>query len=99
VRPSAPWSPRSWFGAAVYRGYMWVLGGWSKVPEQNWGDVWYSKNGTDWTRLDAKTTWKERHELSVFVHKDRLWVAGGHAKPLSNEVWSLYLPAGFPGKN
>jgi hypothetical protein len=99
VTPSAPWSPRLWFGAAVYRGHMWVLGGWSKAPEQNWGDVWYSKNGKDWTRLEAKTTWKERHELSVFVHKDRLWVAGGHAKPLSNEVWSLHLPAHFPGEN
>lgn len=99
VTPSAPWSPRLWFGAATYRGQMWVLGGWSKIPEQNWGDVWYSKNGKDWTRLEAKTTWKERHELSVFVHKDRLWVAGGHAKPLSNEVWSLHLPTGFPGKN
>ena len=99
VTPSAHWSPRLWFGAAVYRGHMWVLGGWSKVPEQNWGDVWYSKNGKDWTRLEAKTTWKERHELSVFVHKDRLWVAGGHAKPLSNEVWSLHLPPDFPGKH
>jgi hypothetical protein len=33
--------------------------------------------------------WKERHEHSVFVLRDRLWVAGGHAQPLSNEVWSI----------
>ena len=25
----------------------------------------------------------------------KLWVAGGHAKPLSSEVWSLYLPPDF----
>ncbi len=24
---------------------------------------------------------------------DKLWIAGGHARPLSAEVWSLELPA------
>lgn len=92
---SAPWHERLWFSSAVYRGYMWVLGGWSKVPDQNWGDVWFSKNGRDWTQLKSKVTWKERHEHSVFVFQDKLWVAGGHAKPLSREVWSLHLPKDF----
>jgi hypothetical protein len=74
---------------------MWVLGGWSRVPETNWGDVWYSKNGKDWTRLTAGTIWKERHELSAYVHNGKIWVAGGHAKPLSSEVWSLRIPPDF----
>jgi hypothetical protein len=26
------------------------------------------------------------------VFKDRIWVAGGHARPLCSEVWSLYIP-------
>lgn len=95
VTEAAPWSPRLWFSAAVYRGHMWVLGGWSRIPEKNWGDVWYSANGKDWTELKSKVIWKERHEHSAFVFKDRLWVAGGHAKPLSNEVWSLFLPKGW----
>ncbi len=89
---AAPWHPRLWFGAAVYRGAMWVLGGWSKVPEQNWGDVWTSRNGRDWVEVKSEKIWKARHEHSVFVFNDKLWVAGGHAKPLSNEVWSLQLP-------
>ena len=92
---SAPWHPRLWFSAATYRGRMWVLGGWSKVPDQNWGDVWFSDNGKDWTQLKSNVTWKERHEHSVFVFQDKLWIAGGHAKPLSNEVWSLFLPRNF----
>jgi len=96
--PSAPWSPRLWFSAAVYRGHMWVLGGWSRVPEQNWGDVWFSRDGRQWSRLVSPTIWKERHEHSAFVFQDRLWVAGGHAKPLSNEVWSLSLPKNFPSE-
>jgi hypothetical protein len=66
------------------------------VPEANWGDIWYSADGREWTRLSAEKIWKERHELSTFVFKDRIWVAGGHAKPLSNEVWSLQLPRDFP---
>jgi hypothetical protein len=89
---AAPWHPRLWFGAAVYRGAMWVLGGWSKVPEQNWGDVWTSRDGRQWTEVKSAKMWKARHEHSVFVFDDKLWVAGGHAKPLSNEVWSLQLP-------
>lgn len=95
VTAAAPWPARLWFSAVTYRGQMWVLGGWSRVPETNWGDVWYSANGRDWTRLTANVIWKERHEHSAYVLGDRIWVAGGHAKPLSNEVWSLYLPPHF----
>jgi len=89
--PSAPWLPRLWFSAAVYRGRMWVLGGWSKERD-NFGDVWHSADGRLWQRLETKTCWKARHEHSVFVFHDKLWVAGGHARPLSSEVWSLSLP-------
>ncbi|MCC2669784.1 MAG: Kelch motif protein, partial [Armatimonadetes bacterium] len=39
-------------------------------------------------QLRSDTIWKERHEHSTYVFKDRLWVAGGHAAPLSSEVWS-----------
>ena len=90
---AAPWSPRLWFSAAVYRDRMWVLGGWSNNPSKNWSDVWHSKDGKTWEQLQTKTIWKERHEHSVFVFRDKLWIAGGHAQPLSNEVWSLHLPA------
>ena len=92
VTKAAPWPPRLWFSTAIYRGRMWVLGGWSKAPETNWGDVWYSRDGGNWTQLKSKVTWKERHEHSVWVFRDKLWIGGGHAKPLSNEVWSLFLP-------
>jgi len=87
----APWAPRLWFSAAVYRGRMWVIGGWSKEKD-NFGDVWHSANGRDWQRLETKTCWKARHEHSVLVFQDKLWVIGGHARPLSSEVWSLSLP-------
>jgi hypothetical protein len=97
VSDKAPWHPRLWFSSVVYRGHMWVLGGWSNNPSKNWGDAWYSRDGKTWTEYKAKTTWKERHELSAYVMRDTLWIAGGHAKPLSSEVWSLTLPKNWPG--
>ncbi len=95
VTKAAPWLARLWFSAAVYRGRMWVLGGWSKEPDMNLGDVWYSLDGRQWTELKSRVTWKSRHEHSALVFRDKLWVAGGHARPLSNEVWSLRLPENF----
>ena len=89
---AAPWHPRLWFSSAVYRGRIWVLGGWAR-GQDNFDDVWHSTDGRDWRRLDTRTCWKARHEHSAFVFRDKLWVAGGHARPLSAEVWSLHLPA------
>lgn len=48
---------------------------------------------TAWRRLETKTCWKSRHEHSTLVFDDKIWVLGGHARPLSSEVWSLWLPA------
>jgi hypothetical protein len=75
---------------------MWVLGGWSK-ENGNFGDVWYSQDGRDWTELKSNGIWKKRHEHSALVFKDRIWVAGGHAEPLNSEVWSLEIPEGWFG--
>ena len=80
-----------WFSLLVYRERMFVLGGWSKV-DGNFGDVWYSQDGVDWTELKCKVIWTKRHEHSAYVLADKLWVAGGHAEPLNSEVWSLEIP-------
>ncbi|MHC5544476.1 Kelch repeat-containing protein, partial [Singulisphaera rosea] len=89
---NAPWNPRIWFSSVVYRGRIWVLGGWSNNPSKNWGDVWSSKDGVHWDQLKSNVSWKERHEHSTYVFQDKIWVAGGHAQPLSSEVWSLDVP-------
>jgi hypothetical protein len=72
-----------------------VLGGWSNNPHRNHGDVWYSRDGKQWEQLKCGTMWKERHEHSAWIFKDRLWIGAGHAQPLSAEVWSLDLPPHF----
>ena len=87
-----PWAPRIWFSAAVYRDRIWVLGGWTNNPSKNWGDVWSSTDGREWTQLRSNVVWKARHEHSTYVFRDKIWVAGGHAQPLNSEVWSLEVP-------
>ena len=74
---------------------MWVIGGWSNGPSKNWGDVWHSRDGQEWRQLKSNISWKERHEHSTYVFQNKIWVAGGHAQPLSSEVWSLELPETF----
>lgn len=98
VRDAAPWPPRIWFSALVYRDHIWVLGGWSNNPSRNWGDVWYSRDGKEWSEHKALRQWKARHEHSAFVMGDKIFVAGGHAEPLSREVWSLELPRDWAGQ-
>jgi Kelch motif len=100
VTAAAPWNPRLWFSAVVYRDRIWVLGGWSNNPSRNWGDVWYSKNGADWIELKSDVVWKPRHEHSAFVFQNKIWVAGGMTWPLSNDVWTLELPKSWlPAKS
>lgn len=91
----APWHPRLWFSSVVYRDRIWVLGGWSNNPSENWGDVWHSRDGKNWEPLRSNVIWKARHEHSAYVFQDKIWVAGGHAKPLNSEVWSLEVPPGW----
>lgn len=89
---AAPWAPRIWFSTVVYRGCMWVLGGWSKEPNRNYNDVWYSRDGVEWKELKTPTIWSERHEQSYYVFDDRIWIVAGNAWPLVNDVWYLQLP-------
>ncbi len=98
VTASAPWNPRLWFSAIVYRDHMWILGGWHNDPSTNLGDVWYSKDGKNWTEFQPGKTWKARHEHSAYVFQDKLWIAGGHARPINSEVWSLEIPPDWFGK-
>jgi hypothetical protein len=95
--PSAHWAPRIWFSAAVYRGCIWVIGGWSgdATSQTNWGDVWYSSDGNAWRQLVTPSIWTPRHAHSSYVFSDKLWVVGGYYN--LNDVWSLWLPKDWNG--
>lgn len=92
----APWSPRIWHSAVVYRDRIWVMGGWSNKPYKNWNDVWHSADGKTWEKLETPTIWRERHEHSTYVHDDAIWVTMGLVPPLTNDVWKLQLPKDWP---
>ena len=38
-------------------------------------------------------SWPARDSQGEFVFQDRIWVAGGMSSGLTNEVWSLDVPA------
>jgi hypothetical protein len=62
----------------------------------NFGDVWFSKDGKNWTELNSKVIWKNRHEHSVVVFQDKLWLYGGYADALTSDAWTLELPHDWP---
>ena len=95
VTAHAAWSHRIWFSGVVYRGRMWVLGGWSDRPSTNWNDVWHSADGMTWTELKAGNIWSKRHEHSAYVFDDKIWVMAGNPWPVVNDVWSLHIPEGW----
>ena len=88
-----PWPPRMWNTAVVYRDRVWLIGGFRGEPTwNNFNDVWYSSDGVEWKQMPSPRIWSPRHELSAYVFKDKIWVVGGNAWPLMNDVWSLEIP-------
>ncbi|MDH7602063.1 MAG: putative Ig domain-containing protein [Armatimonadota bacterium] len=93
VTDCAPWEGRRWASCVSYQGRIWLFGGFRAQPTwQNFNDVWYSADGAEWKRLETETIWTPRHEISAYVFDGRLWVVGGNAWPLTNDVWQLYIP-------
>ena len=91
VTAAAPWHPRLWFSAAVYRNRMWVLGGKevdaAPLGVGNKSDVWSSADGMDWTLATDSAPWGPRISHASVVHDGRIWVIGGYQGGRSNDVW------------
>lgn len=91
VLEHAPWPPRMWSVAAVYKGRIWLIGGFSNRESANLGDVWYSEDGEAWHEFVARPAFAPRHEPTPYVFRDSLWVVAGNCWPLVNDVWNLTL--------
>lgn len=92
VTDEAPWPARVWSNCVSYQGRLWLVGGFRAQPTwNNFSDIWYSSDGERWEQLEAEEIWEPRHEISVYVHDERLWVVGGNAWPLKNDVWTLSI--------
>ena len=88
----APWPPRIWNTARVYKNRIWMMGGFRAEPTwNNFNDVWYSADGAAWDQLATEDIWSPRHEYSLYVFDDKLWMVGGNAWPLQNDVWYLEI--------
>ena len=59
----------------------------------DWNDVWHSADGKTWIQLESDDVWAKRHAQASYVFEDKIWVLGGHARPLTNDVWTLDIPA------
>ena len=87
VEPRGSGSPR----ASIETGCgSWEAG--RTTPRRTGATSGIPREGKEWTKLRSKVVWKERHEHSTYVLHDKIWVVGGHAQPLSSEVWSLEAP-------
>ena len=92
VTGNAAFAPRDGAGAVVYRGKMWLLGGWNPRDKTNFplicnNEVWSSEDGASWalekentfapTGFDAGKDWEGRHTAGYVVFKERMWIIGG----------------------
>ncbi|MFC1736038.1 CehA/McbA family metallohydrolase [Candidatus Hydrogenedentota bacterium] len=105
VTDDAPWTKRRSHKSVVYDGKIWVIGGYT-YPGDDPGtnqrdclqDVWYSKDGKNWTCATESAPWTARYRHRVLSYKDRMWILGGAIGYTSeqgkwidgfvNDVWS-----------
>lgn len=76
------WSPRDGVGALVFKGKVFLLGGWNHKTVVN--EVWVTDDLHNWRQLSS-APWRARHGAGWIVHKDRIYVIGGD---LIDDVWS-----------
>lgn len=94
VTAKAAFAPRDGAGALVFKGKMWLIGGWSWCDKINFpklcnNEVWNSKDGVSWTLVKPGTfgkedfkpdlDWEGRHTAGYVVFKDKMWIVGGDA--------------------
>lgn len=76
VTDSAPWRGRYGAGAAVFKGRIWVVGGFKDGGLMN--DVWSSADGKTWREEVTQAPWSPRQVFSnLVVHGDKMYLVGG----------------------
>ncbi|QCX01790.1 hypothetical protein FGM00_17320 [Aggregatimonas sangjinii] len=81
---------------------LWLIGGRStqNPPHGLENDVWYSKNGLDWSEAATTEEFPERIDHTALFFKNRFWVINGRGVPkkgqvgytLLSDIWSLEEP-------
>src|SRR5690606_11720435 len=68
VNAAPPWAKRYAVGSAVFKGRMWVLGGFRSGKVFN--DVWSSQDGVTWKQEVENAPWSPRQLFGNVVVKD-----------------------------
>ena len=82
VIENPPWQARDGAGLLVFKGELFLLGGWLLGPLSS--EVWKTKDLRNW-ELVTTAPWPGRHGAAWLVHDDRIFVIGGD---LYDDVWS-----------
>lgn len=65
---------RVFYGAAVFKSKIWLVGGWD--GKRYYNDVWNSADGVHWKRVTENAPWSPR-TTDIIVFKNKLWLLGG----------------------
>jgi len=63
-------------------------------------DSFSSGKPSNWVKVTEHAAWEPRDSQGEVVFKDKMWIFGGwfdSYQPAPRDVWSLYLPEGWPG--
>ncbi|NHF61448.1 hypothetical protein FK220_018995 [Flavobacteriaceae bacterium TP-CH-4] len=76
---------------ALFKGNLWLVGGHNDhtPPYTSSSQVWASRNGKDW-KLITEGLFPERHNHSLIVYKDQLWLIGGidSSGEILSDIWN-----------
>ena len=96
------WGRRWAHNAVVYSGKMWIMGGYD-----HFGDVWYSTDGTSWTRTIEGSRATDYNEYVAVVFNGRIWTLGADQRMVcystDGRTWTRvlpdapWLPRSYPG--
>ncbi len=78
--PQAPWEGRHTAGYAVFKGFMWIIGGDANQHHYQ-NDVWKSSDGINWICVSDNVPWGPRVLHYTAIFKDKIWVIGGQTLP------------------
>jgi N-acetylneuraminic acid mutarotase len=76
---AARFSPRAGHACLVFDNKLWLIGGETETATgyDTLDDVWWTANGTDWTRATAAADFWARAYHSAVVFGNRMWLLGG----------------------
>ncbi len=89
VTANAPWGARKEMKAVARGDELFVFGGRNDQGEL-FGDLWYTRNGTDWTSVAGAFSGSPRTEAGFVSDGFHLFIMGGdNTSTMFNDVWKF----------